>query len=376
MPGIQRLFTRAGDKGKSGGQPANPKPARGTPMPNPSALSRQAIREIAHELRSPLGGFEAMLELLAATSLTPEQGRLVEALEESAQHLRAVLARVLPPHAGEAREPLRLGALLRAIGASAEARASQKHLAFTLKIDPALEPASEIDALGLRQVLENLIDNAIRATETGGITLDVRRGEPARIAFRLTDSGSGLDAERARHLMAGLPTGEKSRGLGLGIAARLVARAGGQLAAEAGSGGAGTTFTFDWPDSPAENGNRLLIVDDQSAARLVLRTILAALGFACEEASGTAEALARLEGHRFAAIFTDLHMPEGGGRRLIEALASLPHRPAIVVVSAEEPSGEALPGHFDAVIAKPLTVQAVVAVIRKLGLAPGAKAAA
>lgn len=376
MPGIQSLFTRAGDKGKSGGEPANPKPARGNPMPNPPALSRLAIREIAHELRSPLGGFEAMLELLAATPLTPEQGRLVEALEQSAQHLRAVLARVLPPHAGRARKPLRLGALLRAIAASAEARASQKYLAFALKIDPALESTSEIDALALRQVLENLIDNAIRATETGGVTLDVRRSEPARIAFSLTDSGTGLDAEHARNLMAGLPTSAKSRGLGLGIAARLVARAGGQLAAEVGPDGAGTTFTFDWPDGPAENGYRLLIVDDQPAARLVLRTVLMALGFACEEASGPADALARLEGQRFDAIFTDLHMPEGGGRRLMEALASMPHRPAIIIVSAEEMSEEALPGHCDAVIAKPLTVQAVVDVIRKLGLSPREIAAA
>ncbi len=95
-------------------------------MSSSPALSRQALREIAHELRSPLGGFEAMLDLLAATELSPEQARLVEALEASASHLRAILGRILPPHAGEAREAPRLGALLAAIAASAAARVPRK----------------------------------------------------------------------------------------------------------------------------------------------------------------------------------------------------------------------------------------------------------
>ncbi|MCA3599573.1 MAG: hypothetical protein IOC58_01480, partial [Methylobacterium sp.] len=104
-------------------------------MSSTPVLSPQAIREIAHELRSPLGGFEAMLDLLAATPLSPDQARLVEALEASAQHLRAILARALPPHAGETREAPRLGALIEAIAASASARAEKKGLVFALNLD-------------------------------------------------------------------------------------------------------------------------------------------------------------------------------------------------------------------------------------------------
>lgn len=352
-------------------------------MPNAPALSPQAICEIAHELRSPLGGFEAMLDLLAHTPLTPEQARLVEALEASAQHLRAILAHVLPPHAGDAaqepREPIRLGALIEAIAASASARAAKKGLAFVLWLDPALDRGADIDALALRQVLENLIDNAIRMTEAGEVTLDVTAGPDRRIGFRLSDTGPGLDPACAESLLAGgREARERRNGLGLGIAARLVARGGGTLRAEPRAAGQGSCFSFDWPVSPdAAAENRLLIVDDHPASRLVLRTILAALGFACDEAASPDEALHRVRETPFAAIFTDLNMPGGGGRKLIEGLQAQAVRPALVVVSADDPDEALGPGAaIDAAIQKPLTVPAVVAVLRQLGLAPRARQAA
>lgn len=348
-------------------------------MSSTPALSRQALREIAHELRSPLGGFEAMLDLLAKTPLTPEQARLVEALDASAGHLRAILGRILPPHAGEAREVPRLGVLIAAIAASASARAEQKGLDFRLRLDPAIESDAEIDALGLRQVLENLIDNAIRVTDAGEIALSVMSGAAGRIAFRFSDSGPGLEPAEAEALMAGDSANPKrNRGLGLGIAARLVARRGGALRVEKAEA-PGTTFAFDWPLAMGQvsGEGRLLIVDDHPASRLVLRTILGALGFACAEAADPDSALMQLDEGRFAAVFTDLHMPDGGGRRLIAALAAKPERPALVVVSADDPrEDEALAAQIDAAILKPLTVPAVVAVLRQLGIAPGAQRAA
>ncbi len=348
-------------------------------MPSSPTLSPRAIREIAHELRSPLGGFEAMLDLLAATPLSPDQARLVEALEASAQHLRAILARILPPHAEETREVPRLGALIEAIVASASARAERKGLVFVLNLDPAVNREAEIDALGLRQVLENLIDNAIRMTPAGRITLDIASGAGGRMAFRLTDSGPGLDPARAKRLMAASPGQRGKRGgLGLGIAARLVESRGGKLAAERLAPGPGTAFTFDWPPAPPRHSeSRLLIVDDHPASRLVLRTILSALGFPCEEAASAGAALERLRVARFAAVFTDLQMPEGGGRRLIEQLGAQADRPAVVIASADDPREEAgLTAGFDAAIRKPLTVPAVIAVLRQLGLTPGARQAA
>lgn len=170
-------------------------------MPNVPLLSRHEIAEIAHELRSPLGGFEAMLELLARTPLSAEQQRLVQALEASASHLRGILARVLPAHQGEGGDPLALGPLLGAIGASAAARAAARGLGFECRIDPDVDRTADVEAVALRQVLENLIDNAIRATSAGAIRLEVTRGSAGRIAFSLDDEGPGLDPAEAQRLM-------------------------------------------------------------------------------------------------------------------------------------------------------------------------------
>ncbi|MGL5446518.1 MAG: ATP-binding response regulator [Rhabdaerophilum sp.] len=342
-------------------------------MPNPPNLSRHEIAEIAHELRSPLGGFEAMLELLAHTPLSVEQQRLVEALEASASHLRGLLARVLPAHQGEGALPKTLGPLLAAIAASAAARAVSRGIEFESHIDSAIDRAAEVEAITLRQVLENLIDNAIRATTSGGIRLTVVPVDAGRIAFSLTDDGPGLDPVEAQRLMA--PGGESGQGLGLPIAARLVAKQGGSLIAEA-RVGRGTTFRFDWPEkdiTPIAAGNRLLVVDDHPASRLVLRTILSALGFDVAEAADVESARARLARESFAAVLTDLNMPDGGGEVILRGVAAMlpERRPATIVVSADDPREDAgLAPLVDQVVLKPLAMPALIEALRGVGLQP------
>jgi len=348
--------------------------ANETLMPAPPNLSRHEIAEIAHELRSPLGGFEAMLDLLARTPLSEEQQRLVHALEASAAHLRGILARVLPAHQGEDVNPLTLGPLLGAIAASAAARAAARGLDFQCHVDPEIDRDAEVEALALRQVLENLIDNAIRATSSGAVRLAVKAGAPGRLAFSLDDDGPGLDPAEAQRLMA--PGGEGGgQGLGLPIAARLVARHGGTLNAEK-RPGLGTTFHFDWPDRMMAGeaaGNRLLVIDDHPASRLVLRTILSALGFDVAEAADIRSARAYLGHEPFAAVLTDLHMPDGGGATILREIATMPveRRPATIVVSADDPrEDKSLSGLVGHVVLKPLAMPALIEALRGVGLQP------
>jgi CheY-like chemotaxis protein/two-component sensor histidine kinase len=343
-------------------------------MPSAPHLSRHEIAEIAHELRSPLGGFEAMLDLLARTPLSVEQQRLVEALEASAMHLRAVLARVLPPHQGEELSSPTLGPLLGAIAASAAARAAARALRFECQLDDTLDRGAEIEAIPLRQVLENLIDNAIRMTASGAVRLSVSMAGHGRIAFSLTDDGPGLDPAQAERLM--MPGGKgDGNGLGLPIAARLVVQRGGKLLAEKRPEG-GTTFRFDWPDRPDAGDQaaaRLLIVDDHPASRLVLRTILGALGFEVEEAADVESARSCLTRGTFAAVLTDLHMPDGGGATILREIAALPaaSRPAAIVVSADDPREDAtLAPMVSQVVTKPLAMPALIAALRGVGLQP------
>lgn len=315
-----------------------------------------------------------MLELLARTSLSEEQQRLVQALEASASHLRGILARVLPAHQGEDANSLALGPLLGAIAASAAARAAARGLGFECHVDAAIDRSADVEALALRQVLENLIDNAIRATPSGAIRLAVNAGASGRIAFSLEDDGPGLDPAEAQRLMA--PGGEAgARGLGLPIAARLVARHGGALSVER-RGSGGTTFSFDWPerkDRAEAAGNRLLVIDDHPASRLVLRTILAALGFEVAEAANIGDARACLMRESFAAVLTDLHMPDGGGAMILREIAAMPveRRPATIVVSADDPrEDESLAPLVDQIVLKPLAMPALIEALRGIGLQP------
>ena len=339
-----------------------------------AALSSRDIAEIAHELRSPLGGFEAVLTMLAATPLTPEQGNLVAALEASTAHLRSILGRVLPAHQGEGVVALRLGALVRAIATSAQARAKARGLDFSVRLDPALDADLSLDALALRQVLENLIDNAIRATTHGHIDLDIRAGGADRIVFSLRDTGPGLPEAVVSRLSQPEAPGEPSEGgMGLSIAMRLIGRKGGRLHAGPNPGGQGTCLSFDWPIGPSEPATeqaRFLIVDDHPASRLVLRTILNALGFATLEAANAHEALALLARHPVSVIWSDLCMPDGDGKELVRAIAALApdRRPRLVIVSADDPREDvAMASLIDDVVMKPISVPAIVRALDAMG---------
>lgn len=347
-------------------------------MPFTKPISAPEIAEIVHELRSPLGGIEAMASLLAQSMLDAEQMRLVEALKASAAHLRQVANRVLSPEAvleEERTRPLR--AVLAEIVPSFEARAISAGLSFRLVIVEDSLNFCEIEAGGFRQILENLADNSIRLSEAGCITLSIARGADERLVVSMQDEGPGLSCEAAATLIrdgGGVPGRKGGAGIGLSICGRLVADRGGCLQGGPGEGGRGARFTFDWPIAHEHAGQgqaECLIVDDHPASRLVLKTILGAFGVSCDEASGVSEALTLLARRDYAALFTDLRMPGEGGARLIDAVLTKSDRvrPRIVVASADAvEESDPLAAHIDAAILKPLAIPAIAAVVARLGL--------
>lgn len=347
-------------------------------MPFTKPISAPEIAEIVHELRSPLGGIEAMATLLAQSPLNSEQMRLVEALKASAAHLRQVAGRVLSPEAmkrDEAARPLR--AVLAEIVPSFEARALAAGLSFRLVVAEDGLNFCEIEAGGFRQVLENLADNAIRLSLSGGITLTIARSEAGRLLVSMQDDGPGLSKDMAEALIrdgGAVPGREGGAGIGLTICGRLVAQQGGQLRGGPGDDGRGACFRFDWPIAHEHAGQgqaECLVVDDHPASRLVLKTILGAFGVSCDEASGVSEALALLAQRQYAVLFTDLRMPGEGGTRLIEAVLakSVGERPRIVVASADEmDESDPLAAYIDAAILKPLAIPAIAEVVARLRL--------
>ena len=375
-------------------------------MPVSPLLSSRDIAEIAHELRAPLGGFDAILELLGQTPLTQEQTRLMAALRASALHMRSIADRALLQSEAQRADHQdadtstdtrtsgdiitsmsghvsSLGAFLGTFGVSAQARAAQAGLGFTLDVEDDALRFCEVETTGLRQVLENLVDNAIRLTSDGAVSLVVMRRGTDRLSFELCDDGPGLSVEQASRLIehGGAIEGRAGgAGLGLSICGRVVTAAGGQISGGPRSAYGGGRFIFDWPilreAEPASTDKTCLIVDDHPASRLVLKTILAAFGVVCDEASTVAAARDLVAqraqmARKYQVVFTDLRMPDGDGEILIRELAAMPEpvRAQIVVVSADALSeASACAHHLSGAILKPLSVQAVADLVMRLGL--------
>lgn len=343
-------------------------------MPGKPVLSQVRLREFAHELRAPLGGIEAMVEMLAASGLTPEQARIVGALNASLAHLRDIAGLILGGSEPKARREPGEGDFLADFELASQARAKTKGLAFRLhRSEPSLGAACEGRAL--RQVLENLIDNAVRLTSTGSIVLDVTRIGQDRLRFSLTDTGPGLseaDAARLTRDGGAIEGRAAGAGLGLNIAGRLVSEHGGMLTGGPAPGGTGACFSFDWPASARGKGRLCLLVDDHPASRAVLATILGAAGYRCIEAGSVEQALARIEADSPAIVLTDLNMPGGGGAALIRQMAERANevRPRIVVVSADPvEAGDPLRAMIDHAVLKPITVRAVLAAVTEVSAA-------
>lgn len=358
----------------------------------------------AHDLRTPLGGMHAMITLLRQTTLAPEQVRLVDALADAAEHLQNLADNVLNPvYAKDYPTPLM--AMLDSLVVSATARGQARGVRFILVTGDAPDiQVQGVEAGALRRVLENLIDNAMRLSPQGDVRLTVEAGAmPDRLMFRVEDTGLGITAEDAARLIqhGGQIAGRAGgAGMGLRLAGALVAERGGALRGGPRKDGAfGAEFSFDWPvladvSLPSKEQNTAtvspapflkssqfsphlqpssilpcLVVDDHPAARLILMTILGALGVPCEEAAGIEAGWQKVQARRYHAVFTDLNMPEGGGARLLEQLATLPpdQRPLLIIVSAD---GGGVPHvAVNAIVQKPISVPAILALVERFDLA-------
>ncbi len=337
------------------------------------------LAEVAHELRSPLGGVEAMARLLSETALTDEQRRLVDALCAASAHLRAIANDVLEG-GGEVRapsieeHPLDLPAFLTMFATAAEARARAKGLGFAVRIDDGLAPTILADGRRLRQMLENLIDNAVKVTEAGRVELTVerldRRGGFEAIRFAVTDTGPGLSAEEAAQLFRAysqIANGVAGTGLGLSMVRRLARAMGGDAGCESErSKGATFWFTLRLKQSRTSHGpGRILVVDDNHANRMIMGAVLEHFGHAMVEAASAEEALELLPSGEFVAVLLDHTLPGLSGlealrhiRAMPDPLGSLPVIPVTGRVSGADREAFAAAG-ANGFVEKPVTARAL-----------------
>jgi signal transduction histidine kinase/DNA-binding NarL/FixJ family response regulator len=310
------------------------------------------LANMSHELRTPLNGVIGYSQVLMKDrDLSPRNRERVQVVQNSGEHLLRMINEVLDFSKIEAGKmeltmtPFHLPQLLRDIAAALSTRIDQKHLEFAFEPAPNLPDLVLGDPLKLRQVIDNVISNAVKFTQRGMIRFKAEVSDPEAevVRFAVSDTGIGIsEADRAKLFQPfqqaadGRPP-EPGTGLGLAISQRMVELMGGSLEVES-TPGVGSTFSFAVrlpvlaADAAAAQQpamritgyrgprRRVLVVDDVATNRNVLRELLAPLGFAVTEAASGLEALAFAKEFPPDIVLLDLRMPGMDGFELARQL--------------------------------------------------------
>ncbi len=297
---------------------------------------------MSHELRTPMNGVLGMLQLLETTEQTREQAEYTALATESTEHLLKVINDILDFSRIE-RGALELECipfnLLELVQGSAlvfQHSAQQRGLALELQIQAGLENIEVCgDPTRIRQILVNLLGNALKFTEEGAIHLSLEWQALDHDVLWLTcavhDSGIGISPERLEHMFDAFQQADSSisrryggTGLGLAIARTLAERMGGTLQAES-KEGSGSTFTLEIPlpfqQSPAHRqqaagdaapvaaGQEILLVEDNPVNQTVIEAMLRSLGYRVTLVADGIQAVRSAERQRYDAILMDCRLP-------------------------------------------------------------------
>jgi signal transduction histidine kinase/DNA-binding response OmpR family regulator len=369
-----------------------------------SLAKSQFLATMSHEIRTPMNGVIGMAGLLLATPLTPAQREFAETIRTSGEALLAIINDILDFSKIESgrltfeHDDFSLQTCVESTLDLLAVRAAEKRLDLLWEIAPGTPDALRGDEGRLRQVLLNLVGNAIKFTLAGEVVLSVEpeEGERAGILLRFSvrDTGVGIPPEAIPRLFEPFSQvdGSATRrfggtGLGLAISKRLVEHMGGRVWVES-EPGRGSVFHFTARFEPGSSceapagggrvtalaGRRLLVVDDSAASRRILSALAAGWGMIPHAVASGAEAMAWLDGGgRADAALVDLHMPGMDGEVLALALRRRPSHAGLPIVLIA-PVGHVPAGCLaDATVARPVKPrQLAEALVRVVGRADAA----
>jgi signal transduction histidine kinase/ActR/RegA family two-component response regulator len=319
------------------------------------------LASISHELRTPMNGVLGTTQLLAGSTLNPDQEELVDVLQGSTISLISLVDQLLDfaqLETGSVElkpETVRLSGLISKVASLHRANARVRGLEMQASIGQGLPEWVLLDQARLGQVLTNLIDNALRFTEEGRVVLGASKVE-AGVRFFVRDTGPGIPAEILPELFipfrqanAHVWKRQGGSGLGLSICSRLVERLGGSIEVQS-ELGVGTCFSFVIPlqaqSAPVEVtecsldlivGKRILVVDDNPVNRLIGARMLQSMGCEVLLAEGGQEAVDMAAEEGLDLILMDCSMPVVDGfeaTRRIRALSGAPGCVPIVALTA------------------------------------------
>ena len=313
------------------------------------------LAAMSHEIRTPMNGIMGMTELLFDTPLTAEQRQFAQAIRSSSNALLTIITDILDISKLEAGRgaietlPFDPADLVEGVVELLTPRAHEKGIEIGFYIDPFLRRTLLGDPTRIRQILVNLVGNAVKFTDQGSVAVELEAldATEAHLVLRMTvtDTGIGIPAEALPILFSKFQQVDGSiarkfggTGLGLAICRQLSELMGGSIAVES-SPGVGSRFLVDLPLAlldeampPAEQplaGRRALVVDDLAVNRRVLAAMLDSLGArptAVDNGPDALEALTRaaVGGRPFDVVLVDQTMPDMGGDTLLAAIAGDP----------------------------------------------------
>ncbi|RWC55279.1 response regulator [Mesorhizobium sp.] len=329
------------------------------------------LANMSHEIRTPMNGVLGMAELLAKTDLTARQKTFTDVIVKSGNALLTIINDILDfskINAGQLTldpAPFRLSEAVEDVATLVSARVAEKNLELIVRVDPRL-PAHVIgDAGRFRQIITNLLGNAVKFTEKGHVLIDVGGeivNDVVQLKVRVEDTGIGIPAEKLQNVFEKFAQvdGSSTRrhegtGLGLAIAARLVDLMAGKIGVES-EIGRGSVFWFAVP-LPAHQaaardeivpvdvtGARVLVIDDNPVNREILLEQLRSWSFDCAAAESGAVGLAFLDrafqlGAAVDCIILDYQMPGMNGADVARAIASdsrLSSIPVVLLTSVDQ----------------------------------------
>jgi signal transduction histidine kinase/CheY-like chemotaxis protein len=358
------------------------------------------LAHMSHEIRTPMSGILGMTELALHERPKAKLRHYLEVIKVSAQSLLEILNDILDFSKIEAgkvhieRMPVDVRKLLEQLRVLMEPTASGKRLSLTVDVDPDLDPYVMVDSLRLRQVLANLLGNAIKFTEAGGVVLQVSSVGPDRLRFAVIDTGVGLTLVQRQGLFEAFSQADVSitrryggTGLGLAISQQLVTLMGGRIGVES-EAGQGSCFSFEIeattcaapPESAAIPrpdadqlavlaGRRVLLVEDDPINREFVQTILERHGVRVALAGNGQEAWAPFQAAAPPElILMDIRMPVMDGYETSRRIRALDERVPIIALSAnayEEDVRQSLAAGMNEHVSKPVNADRLLGLLVK-----------